>query len=537
MINFLKGIARRFFVAGRSTTTAKPVPLEQAKSGITLAPFGKPIAEEMQNPNHDIELMQQSRMSWELGDWQKLANIGCEELEAHPQRADLMLLKATALIQLGHFDEGKQAIEQASAWGVDRRLIAQVLVRGTHNNLGRAAVNIGSEQRSINHFKSSTSAIILDSATTPIVGPRYQTQKNRPKIASTRHDFRERNINASDVNNEPTSTFTSTTITSVWSNIFSTVHNKTSTPQISIILPFHNNAEYIRKCIESIAQQTYMDFEVVLVDDGSTDDSAKIATSVCQNTHLKWKLVKHRQNRGVASARNTGIKYASGDFILFVDSDDFIAIDSLEILMRHAADHDIVRGSVITYAGNDKKIDLVTDQILSGQAPTALPIAQQQKFFYGLTAMLFRRSFFVRNELKFNEKLQNAEDTYFLIDAFLAASKVAIVPHFVYYYCRRPKSLSNPSKPNLIYFLNIISRLKYMATRFKEANLCETSAIAFQTTWKYYLEPDIIPLAETSLEESDLKLFRSRMDDLCIEFQNQKSPHADHESASIRNPN
>lgn len=98
--------------------------------------------------------------------------------------------------------------------------------------------------------------------------------------------------------------------------------------KFSIIVPVYNVKEYLRECVESILSQTFSDYELLLIDDGSTDGSGKICDVYAQyNPSIK---VVHRKNGGLSAARNTGIENASGDYFVFIDSDDYIKIESLQ---------------------------------------------------------------------------------------------------------------------------------------------------------------------------------------------------------------
>ena len=103
-------------------------------------------------------------------------------------------------------------------------------------------------------------------------------------------------------------------------------------PKISVIVPVYNVEKYLRKCIESILNQTFREFELILVDDGSTDSSGKI----CDEYALKDSRIKviHKENGGASSARNAGLDVAKGEYIGFVDSDDWIEMDMYGELYR-----------------------------------------------------------------------------------------------------------------------------------------------------------------------------------------------------------
>ncbi|MGZ5551627.1 MAG: glycosyltransferase family 2 protein, partial [Nitrososphaeraceae archaeon] len=125
--------------------------------------------------------------------------------------------------------------------------------------------------------------------------------------------------------------------------------------KISIIIPVYNGVKYLPKCIDSVLNQTYKNLEIILVDDGSTDESGKI----CDTYSLKDNRIKvvHKQNGGLSDARNTGLKIATSEYIGFVDSDDFIESDMYEILLKtlYAYDADIVQCA--SYKIIDEKIN------------------------------------------------------------------------------------------------------------------------------------------------------------------------------------
>ena len=104
-------------------------------------------------------------------------------------------------------------------------------------------------------------------------------------------------------------------------------------PKVSIVIPVYNAEKYILRCMESIENQTFKDFEVIAVDDGSSDSSLKILEKFSEKTTF-LKLLRQK-NMGAAKARNTGIKNAAGDFICFVDSDDWLEPEYLEILVKN----------------------------------------------------------------------------------------------------------------------------------------------------------------------------------------------------------
>ncbi len=132
---------------------------------------------------------------------------------------------------------------------------------------------------------------------------------------------------------------------------------------ITIVIPIYNVRDYIKNCIDSILNQTYKDYEVILVDDCGRDDSVAIAEKMLEGK-IKYSTLRHDHNRGLSAARNTGVAEAKGEYILFVDSDDSLTHDCLEKLVRMAdkTKADITVGN-INVIGNGTNIPLLSDKL------------------------------------------------------------------------------------------------------------------------------------------------------------------------------
>lgn len=102
-------------------------------------------------------------------------------------------------------------------------------------------------------------------------------------------------------------------------------------PLISIIIPIYNSEKYLRKCIDSVISQTFNDWEMILIDDGSTDNSGSICNEYASDSRV---IIKHAQNGGVSKARNMGLRLAKGDYVTFMDSDDWLEPNAFEIYNR-----------------------------------------------------------------------------------------------------------------------------------------------------------------------------------------------------------
>lgn len=210
-------------------------------------------------------------------------------------------------------------------------------------------------------------------------------------------------------------------------------------PKVSIIVPFYNAEAYLPDCLTSIQAQTYSDFEAILVDDGSCDKSL-LAIESYISTDGRFQLY-HQTHRGVSSARNVGLKYATGDFFCFVDADDLIAPTYIEDL------YNAIGGQVDSSMGGFKKIDSLShDECVIIPEKKIETLEENLLGFYDakstdwqryLWNRMFKRSIIQQNNIRFAEDIYYKEDGLFVI-RYLCASNglVGCVDKVLYYYQR-----------------------------------------------------------------------------------------------------
>lgn len=212
--------------------------------------------------------------------------------------------------------------------------------------------------------------------------------------------------------------------------------------KVSVIVPVYNCAPYIERCINSITQQTHKDIEVILVNDGSTDESGDL----CDKAALQDDRIKviHKQNGGVSAARNTGIENAGGDIITFVDADDSIDPEMYEILLKLMVEHgaDIIHCGYKHIVRDEIRLINDTKNITVQNREDALNCLISGKLFTGSAcSKLFRRD--LLNGIRFDEKLKFNEDILFCFEAFSAANRIVFADHAFYnYYARIGESAS-----------------------------------------------------------------------------------------------
>lgn len=212
-------------------------------------------------------------------------------------------------------------------------------------------------------------------------------------------------------------------------------------PLISIIVPTYNVEKYIRTCIESILAQTYRNIEVIIVNDGSTDQSlAVISDLICSHHNIK---VINQKNQGVSVARNTGIDAATGKYIAFVDADDKIKPDFVSSLYQIAdkTGADIVRGSFRDFNGNIPKGWVPDFNVPTNYGTIVLDQFLSSNISFVVWSSIYRLDFINSNHIRFTPGIL-FEDADFTIRAYMLAKLVATSPEPNYAYrINRPGSI------------------------------------------------------------------------------------------------
>ena len=211
--------------------------------------------------------------------------------------------------------------------------------------------------------------------------------------------------------------------------------------KISVIVPVYNVEAYLERCVESILHQTYTNFELILINDGSTDSSGQICDDLaCQCENIK---VYHIENAGVSNARNTGIQLATGAWITFVDSDDFVTKDYLATLASAVEGGNV--GFVIAPLHHIKN-GIVTDlppysgrKELWSTEETMKELLMTTKTSFFPVAKLFKRDLLA--DSKFNTDYHLAEDALFLTELLLKTRCSSVfIDKPIYYYDHREGS-------------------------------------------------------------------------------------------------
>lgn len=207
--------------------------------------------------------------------------------------------------------------------------------------------------------------------------------------------------------------------------------------KVSVIVPVYKAEKYLERCILSILNQTYTNLELILIDDGSPDNSGLICDKFArEDTRIK---VIHKDNGGVSSARNIGIDVATGEYITFVDSDDYIDTNMLKDLCDLFSEGvDLVVSSVTMITKNDTNIYSMEDRFYT--ASELMESFCLEKFpIITLCApwcKLFKRDIIVNNDLSFNENMSLSEDVVFNMQYLSKIKNIVMTSKNYYFYMR-----------------------------------------------------------------------------------------------------
>lgn len=206
-------------------------------------------------------------------------------------------------------------------------------------------------------------------------------------------------------------------------------------PEISVIVPVYNVEKYLCSCIDSILAQTFTDFELLLIDDGSKDKSGEICDEYAKrDCRVK---VFHKENGGVSSARNLGIDESKGEYLFFVDSDDIISSSYIEMFVNYIKKND----SVCVVCKYTNRLSLLKNQInsiktkemTSSEFLDEIWISEGKLDGY-LWNKMFKRKILIDLNIRFDEKVSIWEDMLFVVEYFVNISTVIFVDAVLYYY-------------------------------------------------------------------------------------------------------
>lgn len=206
---------------------------------------------------------------------------------------------------------------------------------------------------------------------------------------------------------------------------------------ISIIIPVYKAERTLGKCVESLLRQTLQDFEILLVDDGSPDGSGTICeTYAARDSRIR---ALHKKNGGVSSARNVGLCHARGEWISFVDADDYVGERFLENFFKNGSDADMMAQGLTLINSYDLPLRLLSDKdnFISGVNIIDYALEGIQSGLLGyLLCKLFRRDIIGRNNIRFDELYHQREDLLFIMEYLTYVDRIISIESYQYQYLK-----------------------------------------------------------------------------------------------------
>ncbi|WP_319418710.1 glycosyltransferase family 2 protein [Pleurocapsa sp. FMAR1] len=226
-------------------------------------------------------------------------------------------------------------------------------------------------------------------------------------------------------------------------------------PEVSIIIPTYNSENYIAKALKSVLNQTYSNFEIILIDDASSDSTVDIARSF---NDKRLKIIANKYNRGVSYGRNCGIKQAKGQWIALLDSDDWYAPQRLERLLSVAKKRcvDMIADNLLLIQEQATKYwstllqenaqDLSSAKLINAvefvTSDRPSSIGAKRNWSLGYLKPLIRKEFLIKNNIWYDEALNVGEDFSFYLECLRHRGRFYLIPEAYYYYQTRSLSLS-----------------------------------------------------------------------------------------------
>lgn len=211
----------------------------------------------------------------------------------------------------------------------------------------------------------------------------------------------------------------------------------------SFIVPVYNTEKYLRRCIDSLIGQTYKDFEIIIINDGSTDDSKKLINKYMKK-HKNISLVD-QENQGLSVARNEGVKKATGKYLIFIDSDDYVEKKLLENIEKEIDGVEVLRYQIVTEEENGaEKKEYHEDFFDTTTGFKAFEKISLYHFVEPAWCYVFEKDYYLKNDFKFKKGIYH-EDFGLIPYVIYKARKVKSIDYIGYHYITRQGSIMNNS--------------------------------------------------------------------------------------------
>lgn len=288
---------------------------------------------------------------------------------------------------------------------------------------------------------------------------------------------------------------------------------------ISVIIPVYNVEKYLKECINSVLSQTYENYEIILVDDGSTDSSVKICDEYAEGyQHI---TVIHKENSGPSKTRNVGLEAAKGEYIYFLDSDDYLVAEAFEKLIKTvtAEDADVVFFDAESFADYEDGFDVKQGYLRKYRYKTdigynVLTALNANKDFHCSIPLLFmKKKVLAENNLFINENIYCSEDMLFTYQLFCVAQRVAQCPEVLYHRRYRKSSIVTSKKTGRHYLSckAVYEEIKAFSENIEKLQEATAKAFIVRCAFNALDTYLIIPKEEKKELKKDYKLLKKSM--------------------------
>lgn len=273
-------------------------------------------------------------------------------------------------------------------------------------------------------------------------------------------------------------------------------------PTVSIIIPAFNSEEYIRETISSVLTQSFQAFEVIIINDGSTDNTEKICDEFLQKDNRIHLITK--TNGGVSSARNVGLTKASGKYICFVDSDDILDKKYLEEMITLISKNKDIDLALCEFK-KFKNITSITKPSMHNNNEKIISDNEKYSFLYNKKfagyphSKIFKKSIIENNNLQFDAKISMLEDEKFIFDYLESARSVILTENQLYYYRQLKNSLCH--KPNNDSWFTVIEALDYIISKANTQNIGAPQIANLSYQYLYFLYEGKYRLRKSSKQQ------------------------------------
>ena len=246
--------------------------------------------------------------------------------------------------------------------------------------------------------------------------------------------------------------------------------------KVSVIVPVYNSCEYIGSTLDSIINQDFSSFELIVIDDGSTDNSLEIIREKLSKSTISYEII-HQENAGVSCARNVGIEKATGEYLVFVDSDDYITGNHLSELYNGETEFSLIQfikkdGDKMSTPDHYSKRLMSCDEFIGKEL--------KMEIYFNFWQLMYKTSIIKDNNIRFNPDVIYGEDTEFALKALIYGKEIAVSNEVTYYYIQHSDSAIKTSEYRRFEVVEIFEKMaEFYRSLGKDdlANLIITSRI------------------------------------------------------------